>query len=88
MRIVSYATTPVAGVPSVLARCIDAATEHSSQRIWAGGSYGNGATFAGGTSWGRKPHEALALLDAADLVIVHMGKVDPAHARVLLASRR
>jgi hypothetical protein len=85
MRIVSYATTPVAGVPSVLARCIDAATEHSAQCVWAGGSYGNGVAFAGGTSWRRHPQEALALLDAADVVIVHNGKIDPAHAKVLHA---
>lgn len=83
LRIVSYATTPVAGVPEILARCIDAATEHSAQCVWAGGSYGNGVAFAGGISWGHQPREALALLEAADVVIVHNGKVDPAHARLL-----
>jgi Methyltransferase domain/N-terminal domain of galactosyltransferase len=83
LRIVSYATTPVAGVPALLARCIDAATEHSAQCVWAGGSYGNGVVFAGGVSWGRKPREAIGMLEAADMVIVHNGKVDPAHASVL-----
>ncbi len=83
LRIVSYATTPVAGVPSLLARCIDAGTEHSAQCVWVGGSYGNGVAFAGGISWRRQPREAMAALDAADVVIVHNGKVDPAHAKVL-----
>ena len=85
LRIVSYATTPVAGVPSLLARCIDATTEHSAGCVWAGGDYGNGVAFVGGTSWRRQPREALAMLDAADVVIVHNGKVDRAHARVLQA---
>jgi len=83
LRIVSYATTPVAGVPSLLARCIDATTEHSALCVWAGGSYGNGVAFAGGTSWRSQRDEALAALDRADVVIVHNGKVDPTHAKVL-----
>jgi len=83
LRIVSYATTPVAGVPELLARCIAHATGHNAQCVWAGGSYGNGVAFEGGMTWGRQPRQALPLLEAADLVIVHNGKVDPAHSAVL-----
>ena len=83
LNIVSYATTPVAGVPSLLAQCIEHATEHRAQCVWASGSYGNGVAFSGGMAWGRQPGLALPLLEAADLVIVHNGKVDRAHAAVL-----
>ena len=83
LRIVSYATSPVAGVPSLLARCIDHATAHTAHCVWAGGSYGNGVEFAGGTHWGRSPAEANALLAAADLVIVHNGRIAAAHQALL-----
>ena len=83
LRIVSYATTPVAGVPSMLARCIDHATPHTAHCVWAGGSYGNGVAFAGGTDWSRAPAEANALLAAADLVIVHNGRIAAAHQALL-----
>jgi hypothetical protein len=83
LRIVSYATTPVAGVPAILARCIETATEHSAQCVWAADRYDNGVEFSGGVQWRRQPREAVALLEAADVVIVHNGKVDPAHRRLL-----
>ncbi|MDD2898201.1 MAG: class I SAM-dependent methyltransferase [Desulfuromonadaceae bacterium] len=83
LQIVSYATTPVAGVPAILARCISAATEHSARCVWATNEYGNGVQFTGDVQWQKKPQEAMELLDAADLVIVHNGKVDPAHRRLL-----
>ncbi|MEO8136323.1 MAG: hypothetical protein ABI831_20400, partial [Betaproteobacteria bacterium] len=83
LRIVSYSTTPVAGVPALLARCIAGATPHRADCVWAGGNYGNGVAFAGGTVWGRQPREAMALLEAADVVIVHNGKIDPAHRKLL-----
>lgn len=83
MRIVSYATTPVAGVPSILARCIAGATGQSAHCVWAGGSYGNGVAFAGGVAWGRQPREAIELLEAADVIIVHNGKIDAAHRELL-----
>ena len=35
LRVVSYATTPVAGVPAILSRCIGARTPHSSRCVWA-----------------------------------------------------
>lgn len=83
LRIVSYATTPVAGVPAVLARCISGATENSARCVWACGSYGNGVEFDGDIQWSRQPREARELLEEADVVIVHNGKVDPAHCKVL-----
>ena len=84
--IVSYATTPVAGVPAVLARCIAKATPHSARCVWATNGYGNGVAFTGDVQWTRQPREAMDLLEAADLVIVHNGHTAPAHQR-LLASK-
>ncbi len=83
LRIVSYATTPVAGVPAVLARCIAHATAHSARCVWATNGYGNGVSFGGDVEWSRNPREALDLLDGADLVIVHNGHTAAQHRRVL-----
>ena len=83
LDIVSYATTPVAGVPAILARCIAAATPHRARCVWARSDYGNGVVFEGDVEWNRSPAEAVRLLGDSDLVIVHNGKVDPAHRRLL-----
>jgi hypothetical protein len=79
LQIVSYATTPVAGVPAILARCINGATPHHARTVWATNTYGNGVTFEGDVEWHRKPSEAHELLSSADIIVVHNGKVDPAH---------
>ncbi len=84
LDIVSYSATPVAGVPAILARCITAATPHRARCVWARSDYGNGVTFDGDVEWSRSPDEAARLIDAADLVIVHNGKLDPAHRRRLV----
>ena len=86
LLIVSYATTPVAGVPPILARCISARTPHRARCVWADRSYGNGVTFDGDVEWTRAPADAERLIAAADAVIVHNGKVAPQH-RALLASK-
>jgi hypothetical protein len=86
LSIVSYATTPVAGVPSILARCIDHATPHRARCVWATSAYGNGVAFRSDVEWRSRPEEARALLAAADLAIVHNGRIDPAH-RGLLAGK-
>lgn len=83
LRIVSYATTPVAGVPAILARSIAHTTEHSARCVWATADYGNGVRFTGDVEWSRAPAEAMQLLEQADLVIVHNGKVAPPHRRLL-----
>lgn len=88
LQIVSYATTPVAGVPALLAACINHATPHRALCLWPGGGYGNGVHFEGGQCWGREPKQVLAALAAADVVIVHNGKVDPAHEAVLHGKHR
>jgi GT2 family glycosyltransferase len=79
LRIVSYATTPVVGVPAILARCINARTFHAARSVWRGGDYPNGATHDGDLDWTAAPDRVAAELSAADLVIVHNGKVDPRH---------
>jgi SAM-dependent methyltransferase len=86
LQIVSYATTPVAGVPAILARCIKARTKHRARCVWATRSYGNGVVFNGDIEWSTAPHKAEAALQAADVVIVHNGKVEPQH-RPLLAGK-
>lgn len=83
LHIVSYATTPVAGVPALLARCISHATPHTARCVWARSGYGNGVDFTGDVEWTRHPGAARQLLEAADLVIVHNGHADPAHRRLL-----
>jgi len=83
LRIVSYATTPVAGVPAILARCINAQTAHSARCVWATNSYGNGVEFAGDVEWQNHPQLAENLLAEADLIIVHNGKVASQHERFL-----
>ena len=85
LSIVSYATTPVAGVPPILARCISARTPHQARCVWATESYGNGVAFTGDLEWSRAPRDAEAALAGADVVIVHNGKVDDRHARILAA---
>ena len=79
LSIVSYATTPVAGVPAILARCITECTPHLARCVWATDSYGNGVRFQGDIQWTEHPTTAREVLEAANLVIVHNGKVDPAH---------
>jgi hypothetical protein len=83
LNIVSYATTPVAGVPAILARCIDAATPDACECVWASDSYGNGVGFAGGVQWRQAPGQAADRLARADLVIVHNGKVAPEHRAIV-----
>ncbi len=86
LRIVSYATTPVAGVPPILARCINAKTPHRARCVWARSDYGNGVVFHGDIEWERDPGQAEQVLAEADAVIVHNGKVAPEH-RACLAGK-
>lgn len=83
LQIVSYATTPVAGVPAILARCINARTKHRARCVWGTRSYGNGVDFTGDIEWTAAAGEAEAALQAADVVIVHNGKVEPQHRAIL-----
>jgi hypothetical protein len=83
LRIVSYSTSPVAGVPAILARCITAHTPHAGRCVWAANHYGNGVAFQGDLEWSTRPADAQRELEAADVVIVHNGKVDPRHERTI-----
>jgi hypothetical protein len=83
LRIVSYATTPLVGVPAILERCINACTPHYARCIWAWDKYANGISFEGGLSWGASPARAMAELETADVVVVHNGKVDERHRHLL-----
>lgn len=78
LRIVSYATTPVAGVPHVLTRCIEARTPHHAQTVWPRAGYGNGVEFGGGIETTRNAAAGRQALEAADVVILHNGFVAPA----------
>ena len=83
LHLVSYATTPVAGVPAILARCISARTPHQCRAVWPTNAYSNGVAFQGDVEWQHSPDEAENLIESADLVIVHNGKVDPRHRSLL-----
>ena len=83
LKIVSYATTPVAGVPAILARCINARTPHTARCVWARNDYGNGVSFEGDLQWSQSPAEAEEVLAQADVIIVHNGKVEARHHSLL-----
>jgi GT2 family glycosyltransferase len=83
LKIVSYATTPVAGVPVILARAISARTPHAARCVWAQNGYSNGVTFDGDLEWSSRRAQAEEELHAADLVVVHNGKIEPHHRRLL-----
>lgn len=83
MQIVSYSVTPVAGVPAVLARCIQQRTPHRARCVWADNAYGNGVAFDGDVEWSRMPEAAEDALRSADLVIVHNGKIEQRHEQAL-----
>jgi SAM-dependent methyltransferase len=83
LRIVSYATTPVAGVPPILARSIAARTPNECRTVWSDRHYGNGVSFDGDVEYKRDPGKAGELLAAADVVVLHNGKVAPQHERLL-----
>ena len=82
LKIVSYSTMPVAGVPAILARCINSKTEHTARCVWATNDYGNGVKFTGDVEWNEQPREAEKLLAEADLIIVHNGKTAPRHEKL------
>ncbi len=86
LKIVSYATTPVAGVPVILSRCIVERTPHTCRTVWARNSYGNGVKFAGDVEWESSPDEAHDLIREADVIIAHNGKIAPQHRK--LAERK
>jgi predicted O-methyltransferase YrrM len=79
LHVVSYATTPVAGVPAILARCISDRTGHHGRCVWAASSYGNGVSFDGDIEWQTHPAQADSALRSADVVVVHNGKIDGRH---------
>ncbi len=81
LKIVSYSTTPMAGVPAILARCINSKTGHAARCVWATNDYGNGVKFTGDVEWNIKPIEAKKLLNEAELVIVHNGKIARQHEK-------
>lgn len=83
LNIVSYATTPVAGVPEILSRCINEATPHNCRCVWATNDYGNGVKFATDIEWKQNPQAALQALQNADAVIVHNGRVDTRHKKII-----
>ncbi len=83
IRLVSYATTPLAGVPAILTRCINARTRNYCRCLWSGGDYNNGVVYDSDINWNRSPEQAMAELTAAEVVVVHNGKALPQHSRLL-----
>ncbi len=81
LNIVSYSMTPVAGVPELLARCINESTHHNAVCVWQDNKYGNGVSFNSAVEWKNKPELAKSLLLKADLVIVHNGKILSQHRK-------
>ena len=79
LNVVSYATTPVAGVPAILARAITARTSSSGRCVWAQSGYGNGVAFQGDVQYTTAPEQARDLLSDADVIVAHNGKVDRQH---------
>ena len=86
LNIVSYAISPVVGVPAILARCIAARTPHESRCVWATNVLPNGVVFQGDLEWRASPAEAEAALAKADVIIVHNGAIYPPH-RALFANK-
>jgi hypothetical protein len=79
LRIVSYATTPLVGVPAILARCINARTPHRARCLWAADCYNTGISFTPDINFVATPGRALVELEAADVIVLHNGKVDERH---------
>ena len=83
LKIVSYSTMPVAGVPEILAACINQYTDHECRCVWATNDYGNGVIFNSDIEWRTQPQKAMQVIRNADIVIVHNGKVAPQHQSLL-----
>ncbi|HSZ60713.1 MAG TPA: glycosyltransferase [Terriglobales bacterium] len=83
LNIVSYSTTPVAGVPAILSRCIAGRSGHGCRAVWPTNGYANGVVFDRDVEWRSAPSEADELLRSADLLIVHNGKVAESHRPLL-----
>jgi hypothetical protein len=83
LNIVSYATTPLVGVPATLARCINARTPHRARCVAPSSGYVNGISFDGDISWCAAPSRAKTELEDADIVIIHNGKVDSQHQAII-----
>jgi hypothetical protein len=83
LRIVSYATTPLVGVPTTLARCINADTAHRARGVWAADRYNTGVSFVPDLNWNASPAVAEAELRAADAIVLHNGKVDERHRAII-----
>lgn len=79
LLIVSYAVSPVVGVPAILARCIDARTRHTCRCVWVTNELSSGVVFQGDIQWRVAPSEAEAELEKAHLIIVHNGRIHPPH---------
>ncbi len=82
-RILSYSTTPVAGVVNILSRCINAKTPYTSRSVCKQNGYSNGVIYEGDIQWTQSPDGAKTVLADADVVIVHNGEVEMQHRRLL-----
>ena len=83
LNIVSYSTTPVAGVPEILSQCINRYTPHNCTCVWQTNEYKNGVKFNSALEWSKNPLDARKILAQADVVIAHNGKVADQHRGLL-----
>jgi len=82
LKIVSYATSSLGGLPAILARCINARTVHKACCI-SGATSASDVSGAEVISWVTNPAMAASELAAADVVIVHDGHAARQHESIL-----
>ncbi len=85
LNVVSYATTPVVGVPRILSDCINQRSTARSVAVQGRERYPSGLSFSADVTF-ADDRAVQKHLQEADLIIVHNGKTAPAH-RGLLAGR-
>jgi hypothetical protein len=85
LNVVSYATTPLVGVPRILSDCINARSTARAVAVQGMEHYPSGLSFGADVHFASDA-AVRQHLAAADLVIVHNGRTAAAH-RPLLAGR-
>ncbi|MBK9710390.1 MAG: sulfotransferase family 2 domain-containing protein [Kouleothrix sp.] len=82
LRIVSYATQPLGGLPALLARHISEHTPHTAVCVWSSAPQGSPAD-PHAIDWTADPAAAAGILADADVVLLHDGQAAPQHQALL-----